>query len=57
MNFAKMSRALRAYYSNGIINKVNGQQYSYRFTFDLKAQLGYSVQELRLLLNYWFNKN
>ena len=52
MNFAKMSRALRAYYSNGIINKVNGQQYSYRFTFDLKAQLGYSVQELRLLLDY-----
>lgn len=52
MNFSKLSRALRSYYSNGIISKVNGQQYIYKFGFDLKVYLGYSVQELRCLLKY-----
>lgn len=52
MNFNKLSRALRSYYANEIINKVNGQQYIYKFMFDLKESLGYSVKELRILLNY-----
>ena len=52
MNFNKLSRALRNYYANGIINKVNGQQYIYKFMFDLKETLGYSVKELRSILNY-----
>ena len=52
MNFSKLSRALRSYYSNGIISKVNGQQYIYKFEFDLGVHLGYSVEELRRLLKY-----
>ena len=46
MNYSKMSRALRSYYSTGIISKISSQQYSYKFMFDLKTFLGYSVQEL-----------
>lgn len=52
MNFAKLSRALRNYYSNGIISKVNSQQYIYKFMFDLKCHLGYSVEEICTLLEY-----
>jgi hypothetical protein len=52
MNFSKLSRALRNYYSNGIISKVNGHQYLFKFMFELKDVLGYSVAEIRQLLSY-----
>lgn len=52
MNYAKLSRALRNYYSNGILNKVPGNQYVYKFMFDISELLGYSVQEICDLLKY-----
>jgi hypothetical protein len=53
MTFAKLSRALRNYYSLGIVAKVGGPRaHTYRFTFDLAGHLGYSVAELCALLGY-----
>lgn len=49
-NFANVQRALRAYYAQGIISKVNGYQYRYKFNFDAPMFLGYSFEELRRLL-------
>ncbi|XP_035210321.1 uncharacterized protein LOC118184716 [Stegodyphus dumicola] len=39
MNYDKLSRALRYYYDKGIMSKVNGKRYTYKFDFDglLKA--------------------
>jgi E74-like factor 5 len=52
MNYAKLSRALRNYYSTGILNKVPGHQYIYKFMFDISELLGYSVLEICDLLSY-----
>ena len=52
MNYSKLSRALRNYYSNGIVNKINGHQYLYKFMFDISSIMGYSVREIRDLFNY-----
>ena len=51
MNFAKLSRALRNYYSLGLLVKVGGQQNTYKFTFDLVGHLGYSVSEICELID------
>ncbi len=50
-NFAHVQRSLRAYYSQGVITKVSGYQYRYKFNFDAKAYLGYSFDELIRLLD------
>lgn len=34
MNYDKLSRALRYYYDKGIMSKVGGKRYTYRFDFD-----------------------
>jgi hypothetical protein len=46
MTYASLSRALRNYYSTNLLSKVNTRQYMYKFDFDLKEALGYSVQEI-----------
>ena len=35
MNYEKMSRSLRYYYSNNIIKKIPGEIYAYKFTCDI----------------------
>ncbi len=49
-SFANLQRSLRAYYSQGIITKVNGYQHRYKFNFDCKSYLGYSFEELKNLV-------
>lgn len=34
MNYDKLSRSLRYYYEKGIISKVSGERYVYRFTYE-----------------------
>lgn len=51
MNYAKLSRALRNYYSSNLLSKVNTHQYMYKFDFDLKEALGYSVKDIVTLIN------
>ncbi|PAA48460.1 hypothetical protein BOX15_Mlig000033g1, partial [Macrostomum lignano] len=55
MTFAKISRALRHYQRGGMLHKEpaseNGQRYVYRFLCDMPRLLGYSVAELRRLVD------
>lgn len=37
MNYDKLSRSLRYYYEKGIMQKVNGERYVYRFVCDPEA--------------------
>lgn len=37
MNYDKLSRSLRYYYEKGIMQKVNGERYVYRFVCDPDA--------------------
>lgn len=37
MNYDKLSRSLRYYYEKGIMQKVNGERYVYRFVCDPNA--------------------
>ncbi len=46
MTFSTLTRALRYYYQSGLIKKLNKQQYSYQFLFDVEFLLGYSLAEL-----------
>ncbi len=50
MTFSKLSRALRNYYSQGLLVKVGGP-HTYKFTFNLTEHLGYSVNEICEILN------
>lgn len=50
MNYSKLTRALRNYYSTGILSKVTGHQYLYKFMFDIKFVLGYSVEQITNLI-------
>jgi hypothetical protein len=54
MNYSKLSRALRNYYSMNLLSKLNNHQYMYKFDFNLKEALGYSVKEIIFLVE---NKN
>ena len=50
MNYDKLSRALRYYYDGGVISKVNGKRFRYKFDCDIEKLLGYTVSELDLLV-------
>ncbi|XP_062341656.1 protein C-ets-2 [Osmerus eperlanus] len=50
MNYEKLSRGLRYYYDKHIIHKTSGKRYVYRFVCDLHNLLGYSAEELHIIL-------
>uniref|UniRef100_A0A4W5P3P1 ETS proto-onco 2, transcription factor n=1 Tax=Hucho hucho TaxID=62062 RepID=A0A4W5P3P1_9TELE len=50
MNYEKLSRGLRYYYDKNIIHKTSGKRYVYRFVCDLQNLLGYSADELHIML-------
>ncbi|KAM6970330.1 protein C-ets-2 [Aplochiton taeniatus] len=50
MNYEKLSRGLRYYYDKNIILKTSGKRYVYRFVCDLQKLLGYSAEELHIML-------
>lgn len=50
MNYEKLSRGLRYYYDKNIIHKTSGKRYVYRFVCDLQNLLGYSAEELHIML-------
>ncbi|XP_015197244.1 protein C-ets-2 [Lepisosteus oculatus] len=50
MNYEKLSRGLRYYYDKNIIHKTSGKRYVYRFVCDLHNLLGYSAEELHVML-------
>ncbi|XP_023695997.1 protein C-ets-2 [Paramormyrops kingsleyae] len=50
MNYEKLSRGLRYYYDKNIIHKTSGKRYVYRFVCDLQNLLGYSSEELHVML-------
>ncbi|MBN3297955.1 ETS2 protein, partial [Amia calva] len=50
MNYEKLSRGLRYYYDKNIIHKTSGKRYVYRFVCDLHNLLGYSAEELHIML-------
>ncbi|XP_012679047.2 protein C-ets-2 isoform X2 [Clupea harengus] len=50
MNYEKLSRGLRYYYDKNIIHKTPGKRYVYRFVCDLQNLLGYSAEDLHILL-------
>ena len=50
MNYDKLSRALRYYYDGGVISKVNGKRFVYKFDCDIEKLLGYTVSELNSLV-------
>ncbi|KAM3868705.1 protein C-ets-2 [Diretmus argenteus] len=50
MNYEKLSRGLRYYYDKNIIHKTSGKRYVYRFVCDLQKLLGYSAEELHIIL-------
>ncbi|KAK6486369.1 protein C-ets-2-like [Huso huso] len=50
MNYEKLSRGLRYYYDKNIIHKTSGKRYVYRFVCDLQNLLGYSAEELHVML-------
>ena len=39
MSYDKLSRGLRYYYDKGILEKVTGRRFVYRFTADLEKQV------------------
>ena len=41
MNFKKLARGLRYYYGKSMMEKSRGKQYTYEFTMDITAILGY----------------
>ena len=51
MNYEKLSRGLRYYYDKNIIHKTSGKRYVYRFVCDLKSLLGYTPEELHVMLD------
>lgn len=50
MNYEKLSRGLRYYYDKNIIHKTPGKRYVYRFVCDLQNLLGYSAEDLHIML-------
>lgn len=45
MNYEKLSRGIRYYYGNSVIEKVHGKRYVYRFLCDIPKILGYDPME------------
>ena len=41
MSYDKLSRGLRYYYDKGILEKVTGRRFVYRFTADLEKQVAF----------------
>lgn len=41
MNYEKLSRGIRYYYGNSVIEKVRGKRYVYRFLCDIPKIVGY----------------
>ena len=46
MSYDKLSRGLRYYYDKGILEKVVGRRFVYRFTANLQDQLGVTPEEV-----------
>jgi hypothetical protein len=46
MSYDKLSRGLRYYYDKGILEKVVGRRFVYRFTADLESQLGLTPEQV-----------
>lgn len=46
MSYDKLSRGLRYYYDKGILEKVVGRRFVYRFTANLESQLGVTPEEV-----------
>ncbi|XP_021944659.1 DNA-binding protein Ets97D isoform X2 [Folsomia candida] len=49
MNYEKLSRALRYYYHDGMIAKVHGRRFVYKFERKLKELMGLTTEQLMLL--------
>ncbi|KAG8199941.1 hypothetical protein JTE90_006188 [Oedothorax gibbosus] len=47
MNYDKLSRSLRYYYEKGIMQKVAGERYVYRFVSDPETLLSANIKELQ----------
>lgn len=50
MNYDKLARGLRYYYQHGILEKVSGRKFCYKFVCDLKAITGYDSTQLNAKL-------
>ena len=46
MNYDKLSRSLRYYYEKGIISKVSGERYVYRFAYEPEVLAKLAVDEI-----------
>lgn len=51
MNYDKLSRSLRYYYEKGIMQKVNGERYVYRFVCDPDALFNMAYGHLNNAVN------
>ena len=47
MNYEKLSRGIRYYYGNSVIEKVHGKRYVYRFLCDIPKILGYDPMAIK----------
>ncbi|XP_020624011.1 protein C-ets-2-like isoform X2 [Orbicella faveolata] len=47
MNYEKLSRGIRYYYGNSVIEKVHGKRYVYRFLCDIPKILGYDPMKIK----------
>lgn len=47
MNYEKLSRGIRYYYGNSVIEKVHGKRYVYRFLCDIPKILGYDPMKTK----------